>query len=449
MSKLQELINEYCPDGVEYRTVGEVCEKITDYTAAGSFADVAKNVKYSHDENEYAQLIRTTDLKSNFSNVDTFVFVNEHAFNYLWRVNLDEECLVLPNVGNCGEVYYVTPEILVHKKNVLGPNAILVKSSSVNNRYLYHVFSSRDFQFQLSKIISTTGQTKYNKTNFKQLLIPTPPLAVQSEIVRILDHFTLLTAELTAELTARKKQYEYYRDLLLTYPKIDDATLTTTNQSDRLSEIKYLQEKYGYAIVSLNEVIVSLNTGLNPRKFFRLNTDGAKNYYITIREIQDGNIVPSDATDRIDDEALQLCNNRSHLEKGDVLFSGTGTIGETAVIKETPVNWNIKEGVYTLKPNQDLIIPDYLRYILMTSSIKMQYSKKIAGGTVKSIPMKDMKMLLIPLPTISEQERLVSLVSRFDMLAHSISTGLPAEIEARKKQYEYYRDKLLTFKAKA
>lgn len=79
----------------------------------------------------------------------------------------------------------------------------------------------------------------------------------------------------------------------------------------------------------------------------------------------------------------------------------------------------------------------------------MQYSKKIAGGTVKSIPMKDMKMLLIPLPTISEQERLVSLVSRFDMLAHSLSTGLPAEIEARKKQYEYYRDRLLTFKAKA
>lgn len=79
-------------------------------------------------------------------------------------------------------------------------------------------------------------------------------------------------------------------------------------------------------------MILSLNTGLNPRQFFRLNTDDAENYYITIREIHGGRIVPSEKTDRINDEALCLCNNRSNLEVGDVLFSGTGTIGETAVI---------------------------------------------------------------------------------------------------------------------
>ena len=88
-------------------------------------------------------------------------------------------------------------------------------------------------------------------------------------------------------------------------------------------------------------MIVSLNTGLNPRKFFKLNTEDATNYYITIREMKDGKIVPSEKTDRMNDEAQKLCNNRSNLEVGDVLFSGTGTIGETAVIEKEPSNWNM------------------------------------------------------------------------------------------------------------
>lgn len=203
---------------------------------------------------------------------------------------------------------------------------------------------------------------------------------------------------------------------------------------------------FGYADVRLDEVILSLNTGLNPRQFFELNTEDAENYYITIREIVGGRIVPTDKTDRINDAALRLCNNRSNLESGDVLFSGTGTIGETAVVEETPTNWNIKEGVYTIKPNQDYLLPKFLRYLLMTSQIKDTYMKKVAGGTVKSIPMKEMRLLWVPLPTLKRQAELVDVISRFDALCNDITEGLPAEIEARRQQYEYYRDKLLTFK---
>lgn len=194
-------------------------------------------------------------------------------------------------------------------------------------------------------------------------------------------------------------------------------------------------------------MILSLNTGLNPRQFFKLNTEDAENYYITIREIVGGQIIPTEKTDRINDEALRLCNNRAHLEAGDVLFSGTGTIGETAVIDETPTNWNIKEGVYTIKPNQKMLVPRYLRYLLMTSQIKDKYMKKVAGGTVKSIPMKEMRLLWIPLPSIEKQDELVELIYRFDTLCNDLTSGLPAEIEARQKQYEYYRDKLLSFHA--
>ncbi len=193
-------------------------------------------------------------------------------------------------------------------------------------------------------------------------------------------------------------------------------------------------------------MILSLNTGLNPRQFFRLNTDDAENYYITIREIHGGRIAPSEKTDRINDEALCLCNNRSNLEVGDVLFSGTGTIGETAVITEEPSNWNIKEGVYTIKPDQTRIVPQFLRYLLTSEQMKTAYMKKVAGGTVKSIPMAEMRKLLIPVPSIDEQKRIVLLLSRFDTLCNDLKEGLPAEIEARQRQYEYYRDRLLTFK---
>ena len=193
-------------------------------------------------------------------------------------------------------------------------------------------------------------------------------------------------------------------------------------------------------------MILSLNTGLNPRQFFRLNTDDAENYYITIREIHGGRIVPSEKTDRINDEALCLCNNRSNLEVGDVLFSGTGTIGETAVITKEPSNWNIKQGVYTIKPDQTRIVPQFLRYLLTSEQMKTAYMKKVAGGTVKSIPMAEMRKLLIPVPSIDEQKRIVLLLSRFDTLCNDLKEGLPAEIEARQRQYEYYRDRLLTFK---
>ena len=155
--------------------------------------------------------------------------------------------------------------------------------------------------------------------------------------------------------------------------------------------------------------------------------------------------MPSEKTDRINDEALCLCNNRSNLEVGDVLFSGTGTIGETAVITEEPSNWNIKEGVYTIKPDQTRIVPQFLRYLLTSEQMKTAYMKKVAGGTVKSIPMAEMRKLLIPVPSIDEQKRIVLLLSRFDTLCNDLKEGLPAEIEARQRQYEYYRDRLLNF----
>ena len=206
---------------VRWMKMSEVFETITDYTAAGSFKSIAENVKYLKSP-DYAMLIRTTDLKSRFRKGD-FIYVSKSAFDYLWRVKMDKECIVMPNVGNCGEIYYVHPNSLPYDNCVLAPNAILVRSKLFNNKYLSYCLQVECFQKQLAKITSPVGQSKFNKTELKKLLVPIPSLADQQKIVIILDRFDRLTNDLTAGLPAeiekRRQQYEYYRDKLLTFKR--------------------------------------------------------------------------------------------------------------------------------------------------------------------------------------------------------------------------------------
>ena len=173
----------------------DVFDEITDFVAAGSFADLRKNVVYNS-EPDYAQLIRTTDLKNRFNN-KSFVYVNEHAFKYLWRVNLNEECIILPNVGvNCGEVYYLHPSLLKHANNVLGPNAILVRSRKVNNRFLAYYLQGIDFQKEIKHITSSMAQPKYNKTNLKTRIVHYPSSNEQKALVAYLDSLSNHVKEL-------------------------------------------------------------------------------------------------------------------------------------------------------------------------------------------------------------------------------------------------------------
>ena len=321
----------------------------------------------------------------------------------------------------------------------------------LENRYLFHVL--KNSQHRIDAQVRRASIPRISREAVGNIRIPIPPLDVQNRIVNVLDNFEKICSDLNiglpAEIEARQKQYEYYRDKLLTFAETGNTILSRAEQSRAVQSralIKLVQYVYGCVWLELGDVIVSLNTGLNPRKFFKLNTEDATNYYITIREMKDGKIVPSEKTDRMNDEARKLCNNRSNLEVGDVLFSGTGTIGETAVIEKEPSNWNIKEGVYAIKPNQTMIKPMYLRYILMTDFIKKEYMKKAAGGTVQSVPMGELKKIRIPVPSLQEQNRIVGVLKQLDDLCNDLTSGLPAEIEARQKQYEYYRDKLLTFK---
>lgn len=219
-----------------------------------------------------------------------------------------------------------------------------------------------------------------------------------------------------------------------------------------MSELSYLEKLLDGVEVEwkmLGEVIHSLKTGLNPRQNFSLNTLDAQGYYVTVREIQNGKVVFLDKTDRVNDRALKIINGRSNLEAGDILFSGTGTVGRIALIEENPINWNIKEGVYTIKPIKEKIAPRFLSYLLQSSKIVKDYSKKIVGNPVISLPMGDLKKLLIPIPcpgnpekSLAIQSEIVRILDKFTAL----TAELTAELNMRKKQYNYYRDQLLSFK---
>ena len=210
--------------------IKDVCDTITNFAAAGSFAEVAKNVPYLS-KPDYAQLIRTADIKCNYTH-ESPIYISKHSYNYLWRVQLSEPCIVLPSVGNCGEVYYIDPKKLPYKYNALAKNALLIRSSKVDLLYLKYTFESFEFQKKLKKVTSNMGQSKFNKTDFEKLTIPIPypedeekSLAEQQRIVSIVDRFDKLSSDasegLPAEIEARQKQYEYYRDKLLTFKKKD------------------------------------------------------------------------------------------------------------------------------------------------------------------------------------------------------------------------------------
>ena len=427
-------------------------KKIGEITRVFSAARVHKN-EWTQ---EGVPFYRSSDVISKFNGVENSRGKAYISFDLYKRLSaksgkIMKDDILITGGGTIGIPYVVPSDEPIYVKDA--DLLCIQKSKEFNSRFLYHYFLSTEFRKYLENITHNATIAHYTISQIENTPVPLPLLDVQNRIVNVLDNFERICSDLNiglpAEIEARQKQYEYYRDKLLTFAETGNTILSRAEQSraeQSRALIKLVQYVYGCVWLELGDVIVSLNTGLNPRKFFKLNTEDATNYYITIREMKDGKIVPSEKTDRMNDEARKLCNNRSNLEVGDVLFSGTGTIGETAVIEKEPSNWNIKEGVYAIKPNQTMIEPMYLRYILMTDFIKKEYMKKAAGGTVQSVPMGELKKIRIPVPSLQEQSRIVEVLKKLDDLCNGLTNGLPAEIEARQKQYEYYRDKLLSFK---
>lgn len=210
---------------------------------------------------------------------------------------------------------------------------------------------------------------------------------------------------------------------------------------EKISEMIKRMCPEGVERVKLSSIVNSIHTGLNPRSNFKLNEEGATKYYVTVKEITSNKIVFSSSTDRITDEAWNIIQNRSHLEKGDVLFSGIGTIGKVVFVNQPVEDWNCSESVFVIKPKTERINGCYLAYILRSNDVVSQYEACAAGSIMKGVRKATLESLEIPLPPLPIQQEIVRILDSFTLL-HS---NLEAELVSRQKQYEFYRNKLFTF----
>ncbi|HCJ5560333.1 restriction endonuclease subunit S [Escherichia coli] len=295
------------------------------------------------------------------------------------------------------------------------------KKSHINIRYMYHALLH--MKNDIHELCTFDGIPALNAGSLKKLLIPIPcpnipekSLAIQSEIVRILDKFTALTAELTAELTMRKKQYNYYRDQLLSF---EDG------------EVEWK---------TLEEVLVD--------KFWIMPAtpkfdDNGEIPYVTSKNISGGNIDFERVKHISRDDFLSISKNRPIL-KGDFLISMIGTIGEIARVKCLDPDF-YGQNMYLIRLNEELLHPRYFLHFFDSPRMKF-YFKSVKNNSGQGyLKANNIDGLSIPLPSIDEQQKIAFILDKFDTLTNPINEGLPREIELRQKQYEYYRDLLFSF----
>lgn len=390
MSRLKELIQKLCPDGVEYKPLGELGKFYGGLTGKSKDDFINGNAKFITYKNVYSNPALEIHVNDNVKIANG---ENQRALEYgdvifTGSSETPDECgLSSVLTAHTDEKLYLNSFCFIFRFDDV---------SIILPDFAKHLFRSTSLRYQIGKTAS--GVTRYNvsKKLMEKVVIPLPPLPVQSEIVRILDSFVALTSELTSELAARKKQYEYYRDSLFTF---DD-----TVQWLALSEIADI----GTGSSNTNE---ELGVGDYP-------------FFVRSQEVRRKNTYEYDET--------------------AIITSGDG-VGVGKIFHFVNGKYALHQRAYRIHITDERVLPRYYFYY-MKSAFLPYIEKNSFHSSVTSIRRPMLNNFPVPVPAFEKQRRIVAILDRFDTLCNNISTGLPAEIEARKKQYEYYRDKLLTFK---
>ena len=409
MSRLEELIAQHCPEGVEYKTLGEIATIIRgnglqkkDFTTTGVGC-----IHYGQIYTYYGAYAETT--KSFVSSALADKLQKVHPGDLVVAVtseNVEDVCKCVAWLGK--------------EDIVTGGHAAIIRHQQ-DPKYLSYYFQTADFFEQKRKLAAGTKVIDVQPQKLARILIPLPPLPVQREIVRILDHFSELTAELAvelaAELAARQKQYEYYLKAVV------------HNQADA----KY--EKLG----TLGQWIGGGTPSTTKKAYWENGTIP----WITSKDMI-GSILIS-TQNRITIEAIH--NSSAKLIPKDfvALVVRSGILRHTLPIVYVPFEATVNQDIRALIPKAG-ISAHYIAYALHAFHNELLTHTRNSGGTVESIVFSKLLDFSIPIPPLSIQLETVAILDRFDTLCNDLTAGLPAEIEARRKQYEYYRDKLMTFK---
>ena len=404
MSRLDELIAELCPDGVEYKTLLSVANVLYGFPCDASQFNA---------ENSGMPLIRIRDVLEGTTNTYTTEIVPEQ-----YKIYRDDILIGMDGNFHLGKWRSETAILCQRVCRICSKD----ESTLVLNGFLYHLLKPLVKKIEDSK---KGGTVKHlSAKDIKSMKIPLPPLEVQSEIVRILDAFTELTAELTAELEARKKQYEYYLD-----------NFFGGSYEEMLAKAKDEM----FALSKLSDV-GKLTRG---RRFVRDDVveEGTPCFHYGDLYTYYGVCATETKTHLPPEVAEKLRFAR----KGDVVIVGAGENDEDIGIgvawfgdKEAAVH----DACYIFEHDMN---PMYVSYYLRSRTYHTQIKKYVTSGKICAISAEGIGKSLIPVYPLEKQEYIVSILDRFDKLC----TELTAEIEARRKQYEHYRDRLLTFKEKA
>ena len=395
MNRLDKLIAELCPDGVEFLTLGEIGK-----------VSMCKRIMKAE---------TNTEGGIPFYKIGTFggtanAYISEELFEkykqlYSYPKKGD---ILISAAGTIGRtvVFDGSPSYFQDSNIVWLEH----DESKVLNKYLFYFYETKPW-----KISSGGTIARIYNDDIRSVRLPVPPLEVQREIVHILDSFTLLTAELTAELTARKKQYEFYRDELL-------------------------KPKKNVPMVTLNDIATDIYRGT-----------GIKRDQVTEEGmpcVRYGEIYTTYNTwfeECVSHTKLEFVPNPKYFEHGDILFAITGESVED-IAKSVAYIGHEKclagGDIVVLKHKQN---PRYLAHVLATQQSREQKSKGKVKSKVVHSNVPSIEQITIPLPSLEVQERYADVLDNFEKICTDLNIGLPAEIEARQKQYEYYRDLLLTF----
>lgn len=371
MKNLETLIQELCPDGVEFVKLGDVL----DYEQPTKYI-----VKCKDYQNEGMPVLTAGQ---------TFILGYTDETNGIYEASRENPVIIFDDFTT--SFHWVDFNFKVKSSAM---KMLRVSSErEVSFRFVYYAMKCIKYQ--------TLEHSRQWISKYSQIEIPLPPIEVQTEIVRILDKFTSLEAELEAELDCRRRQYEYYRDKLLSFDNVGGQEV----------EWKTLGE------------LAEIGTGSSNTKDGL--SEGLYPFYTRGQEV--------------------LRKNEYEFDDEAIITAGDG-VGVGKVIHYVKGKYALHQRAYRFKPG-DLLNARFL-YFYMTSTFYKYVCGNSVSSSVSSLRKPRLLKYPIPLLPMQEQIRIVSILDRFESLTTSLQSGLPAEIAARRQQYEHYRDKLLTFKRK-
>lgn len=413
MSKLERLIQQYCPDGVEWKALSDLGGFYSGLTGKTKDDFQGGNAKFI----TYVNVFNNPSLKTD---VEERVRIREGEKQNTVQYGdvLFTGSSETPNeCGMCSVLTHHTDENLYLNSFCFGFR--FFDLTGICPSFMKYLFRSTVVRKKICK--TANGVTRYNisKKEFAKIEIPVPPLPVQEEIVRILDNFTELQAELQAELQKRKQQYNYYLDNLLSFNRGGQTEVRWMKLKDvcmKTSNIKWKSAAGQYRYIDLSSVDIQTHS------------------IVSAIEI-DKTSAPS--------RAQQI------VQEDDVIFATTRPTQMRACIIPTEYNGDIcSTGYCVLRVDTKVLLPRFLFFSLTVSDFRTYLSNNLTLGNYPSISNNTLLGYEVPVPSLAEQQKIVSILDRFDTLTTDLTQGLPAEIEKRRQQYEYYRDKLLTFKRK-